>query len=268
MPTATSADGTRIAYDRAGSGPAVILIGGATATRGLNVPLTEALSEHFTVLNYDRRGRGDSDDRSAPSAFDVERELEDLAALIEAGGGVAHLFGISSGGALALEAASAGLPVAKVAVYEVPYNLAPEQPGIHREYVRTLGGQLAEGRQGDMMATFLRTVGAPDEAVEQMRQSPMWPAFEAVAPTLLYDAAALGTGQPDPARLAQIKAPLRVITGLPGDEHEVGGVEFFESAARAIVAAVPGSDHVRLPGQTHDVAAEAIAPLLVDFYTR
>ncbi|QYC37735.1 Alpha/beta hydrolase family protein [Nonomuraea coxensis DSM 45129] len=118
MHRVTSSDGTSIAYDRLGSGPAVVLVGGASADHAI---LAAELAAHFTVHNPDRRGDG-----APPCA--VERELEDLAALMEAAGGAAHLYGASSGGALALEAAAAGLPVARLAVYEVPYALAEDTP--------------------------------------------------------------------------------------------------------------------------------------------
>ncbi|WP_113701379.1 alpha/beta fold hydrolase [Nonomuraea lactucae] len=264
MRTVTSKDGTPIAFDRVGDGPAVILVSGATADRKMHTDLAQALAGDFTVLNHDRRGRGDSGD-TLP--FALEREFEDIDALIAEAGGSAHLYGISSGGALALEAAAAGLAIDRLAVYEVPYNLAEEQPRLQEEYVTTLNALLAQDRRSDMVALFMRTVAeADDHAISAMRQEPWWAGIEAVAHTLAYDAAALGTGRPPAERLGRIKAPTCVITGLPEGEQEVGGVEFFEATARAIVAAIPSAEHRRLPGQTHMVSADALAPVLTSFF--
>src|SRR5918992_2229810 len=157
MNRVTSKDGTSIAYDREGSGPAVILVGGAFVDRSENASLATELARLFTVYNYDRRGRGDSGD-TLPYA--VEREIEDIEALIAEAGGSAHLYGISSGGALALEAAAAGIAIEELAVYEVPYNMADDGPKRHREYAEQLEAFLAEGRRGDAAELFMRTAGA------------------------------------------------------------------------------------------------------------
>ena len=121
MDRVTSKDGTSIAYDRIGDGPAVILVGGGLDDGSENAPLVPELAEEFTVYNYARRGRGDSGD-TLPYA--VEREIQDIGALVAEAGGSAHLFGVSSGGALALEAAAAGIAIDRLAVYDVPYNMA------------------------------------------------------------------------------------------------------------------------------------------------
>src|SRR5918995_5747489 len=141
MGRVTSNDGTSIAYDRRGTGPAVILVGGGLDDGSENAPLVPELAEHFTVYNYARRGRGDSGD-TLPYA--VEREIEDIEALITEAGGSAHLYGVSSGGALVLEAAAAGTAVDKLAVYEVPYNMADDWPQRWRQYVEKLEAVLAE----------------------------------------------------------------------------------------------------------------------------
>lgn len=263
MRSVTSKDGTRIAFDRVGDGPPVILISGATADRRWNTSLADALAADFTVLNYDRRGRGDSAD-TLPYA--IEREFEDIDALIADAGAPAHLYGISSGGALALEAAASGLAINRVAVYEVPYSLDEDEPRKHQEYLDTLNALLAEGRRGDMAVEFLRLVGMPEEAIAQMRTSPEWAGMEAVAPTLPYDAICLGTGQPNPDRLGWITAPTCAINGAPEGGHEVGSTALFEAAARAIVDCVPRAEYRILPGQTHMVQAEALAPMLTSFY--
>jgi pimeloyl-ACP methyl ester carboxylesterase len=258
----TSQDGTRIAFDQLGSGPAVILVGGATMTRQGNAPLAEALAGEFTVLNYDRRGRGGSGD-TLPYA--LEREFEDIDALITAAGGSAHLYGISSGGALALEAAAAGLRIDRLAVYEVPYGMGEDQPREQAEYIANLE-RAAKEAPGARMEVFLRVVGLDDDAVAATRNSEAWPGLVAVEHTLAYDAASMGTGQPPADRLARITVPTLVLTGAPEGEHEVGSAAFFDAAAEAIVAAVPSAEHHRIPGQTHAVDPQALAPVLAAFY--
>jgi alpha-beta hydrolase superfamily lysophospholipase len=265
MSQVTSTDGTPIAYDRQGSGAAVILVGGAFTDRSENAPLAAELAAHFTVYNYDRRGRGQSGD-TLPYA--LERELEDLAALIEVAGGRAHLYGISSGGALALEATAAGLAVDELAVYEVPYSLAEDAPTQQREYLQRLEALLAEGRRGDAAAFFMRTLGAPEEAIARARSSPVWPGLEALAHTLVYDAACMGNGQPPTARLATITRPTLVAVGGGSPESFVGGGgDFFAQAAEVIAASIPHAQHQVIPGQTHMVDAKALAPVLTGFFT-
>lgn len=217
MSRVTSKDGTSIAYEREDAGPAVILVGGGAVDRSENVPLVPELAPHFTVYNYDRRGRGDSGD-TLPYA--VEREIEDLGALIPEAGGPAHLYGISSGGALALEAAAAGIAVDRLAVYEVPYNVAGDWPQRWRRYVEELGALLAEDRRGDAFERFMRPADAPEEAIRSARSSPRWTGLEAIAHALAYDAACLGDGRPPTARLAKISRPTLVATGAGGRAPE------------------------------------------------
>jgi pimeloyl-ACP methyl ester carboxylesterase len=262
MNRVTSKDGTSIAYERSGRGPAVILVGGGLvdpvtgrAGRWENVPLATELAQHFTVWNYDRRGRGDSGD-TLPYA--VEREIEDIEALIAEAGGSAHLYGVSSGGALALEAAAAGLAIDKLALYEVPYSVGDDASHRWREYVEQLGPVLAEGRRGDAVELFMQVAGASEESIGSARSSPMWPGLEAIAHTLAYDAACLGSGQPPTAQLAQITQPTLVATG--------GGDEFFEQAADAIAASLPRAERRVLEGQTHVVDPKAFAPVLERFF--
>src|SRR5215213_9881365 len=200
----TSNDGTTIAYDRKGSGPAVVLVGGAQDDGAENAPLIPALAEHFTVYNYARRGRGAS---GFTEPYAVEREIEDLDALIAEAGGSAHLFGASSGGALALEAAAAGVAVDRLAVYEVPWSTDPAWPARWHAYVDELGALLSAGRRGDAFELFMRLAETPEETVAAARSAPFWPDLEAIAATLAYDAACLGDGQPPTARLARITRP-------------------------------------------------------------
>jgi pimeloyl-ACP methyl ester carboxylesterase len=262
MSQVTSKDGTAIAYDRQGSGPAVILVGGGLvdpatgrAGRWENAPMAAELAARFTVYNYDRRGRADSGD-TLPYA--VDRELEDLDALLAEAGGRAHLYGVSSGGALALEAAAAGLAVDRLGVYEVPYFVADDALQRWREYVEQLGTALGEGHRGEAVELFMRVAGATEEMVAGARGSPVWPGLEAVAHTLAYDAACIGDGRPPTARLATISRPVLVITG--------GGEGFFEEAADAIAAGVPNAERLTLEGQAHVADPKVVAPVLERFF--
>jgi pimeloyl-ACP methyl ester carboxylesterase len=171
MQQVISKDGTSIAYDRQGSGPAVILVGGGLDDGSENAPLARELAEHYTLYNYARRGRGESGD-TPPYA--VEREIEDIEAFLTEAGGSAHLYGVSSGGALALEAAAAGLAANKLAVYEVPYNMADDWPRRWQEYVQQLKAVLAEDRRDDALELFMRFTGSSDEEIAGAKQSPFW----------------------------------------------------------------------------------------------
>jgi pimeloyl-ACP methyl ester carboxylesterase len=252
----TSRDGTSIAYDRQGQGPAVVLVTGALDDGSENAPLASELARTFTVLNYARRNRGDSGD-TLPYA--VEREIEDVEALIGEAGGSGHLFGVSSGGALALECAAAGLPIDRVAVYEVPYFVDDESLQRWREYVQKLGTVLAQGRPGDLLELFHRLTGFSDEDIAAARSSPFWPAAQALEHTLAYDAAVLGDGRPPTARLASIRQPTLVATGG-------GSGGFFEPGADAIAAAVPQAERRTFEGQGHVVDPQTFAPVLERFF--
>jgi pimeloyl-ACP methyl ester carboxylesterase len=221
--------------------------------------LAELLAKHFTVYNYDRRGRGDSTD---VQPFAVEREIDDIAALIDQAGGTAFLYGISSGAALAMEAAIAlPLKVRRLVMYEPPYNDDAGSRQRWREYRRNLSEAIAAGRKGDAAALFMTQVGMPAEAVNAMRQQPFWPMLEAIAPTLAYDAAVMGDEAAVPVqRAAGVSVPTLLVTG--GDTYP-----FMHEAARALAGAMPNARHQILPGQTHDVSPEALAPLLIEFLT-
>jgi pimeloyl-ACP methyl ester carboxylesterase len=264
MDHVTSKDGTSIGFDRLGSGPVIILVGGAFVDRSENASLATELAKQFTVYNYDRRGRGDSGD-TPPYA--VEREIEDIEALIAEAGGSAHLYGISSGGALVLEAAAAGIAIEKLAVYEVPYNMADDGPQRHREYAEQLEAFLAEGRRGDAAELFMRTAGATEEMIAGAKDSPVWAGLEAIAHTLAYDAACMGNGQPPTARFARITQPTLVATGGGSPDSFVGGGgDFFGKAADAIAASIPRAERQTIEGQTHMVDPKALAPVLERFY--
>jgi pimeloyl-ACP methyl ester carboxylesterase len=259
MSEVTSKDGTRIAFDRLGDGPELVLVDGALCSRAFGPmgPLAALLAPHFAVLTYDRRGRGDSGD-TLP--YSVEREVEDIEALIAEAGGSAFIYGTSSGAALALEAASRlPTPITKLALYEPPYTLDAE--GIQRfnEYRMQLLELLAAGRRGDAVELFMRLVGASDGGVAGMRQAPVWPLFEAAAPTLAYDAAALGDSSVPTERAASVTIPTLVMAG--GETFP-----FIRSAAQALADAVPHARYRTLEGQTHEVIDEAIAPVLEEFF--
>jgi pimeloyl-ACP methyl ester carboxylesterase len=263
MSRVTSKDGTLIAYERVGSGPAVILVGGGAVDRSENAPLAPELAHRFTVYNYDRRGRGESGD-TLPYA--VQREIEDIEALIAESGGPARLYGVSSGGALALEAAAAGLPIDKLAVYEVPYSMADAWPQRWREYVEQLEELLAAGRRGDAFALFMRLAESPEESIASARNSPMWTELESIAPTLAYDAACLGDGRPPTARLAAITRPTLVATGSARQPGAASWVQALDQAAAAIAAGIPQAEHLIIEGQGHVVDPKTFAPVLERFF--
>ncbi|GHD94816.1 alpha/beta fold hydrolase [Streptomyces naganishii] len=253
----TSRDGTSLAYEVTGQGPTVILVSGAMSTGGTMAPLAQRLADRCTAVVYDRRGRGASGDTKP---YAVEREVEDLAALIDAVGGDAGLFGVSSGGALVLEAAASGLAVGRVAVYEVPYadHLAggAEQEAAYKE---RLNQALAEDRRGDAVELFLRLTGLGEQMIQGARQSPMWAGMEAVAPSLAYDDAVMGDGLVPRERLAEVSVPVLAV---------VGGASpaWMRAASREIAETVPRGTHRVLEGQTHMVEPEVLAPVLAEFF--
>ncbi len=255
--TVTSADGTSIAYDRVGAGPAVVLVQGAFSTRHdpIMAGIAGTLASRFTVYNYDRRGRGDSGD-VAP--YSVQREIEDLTALIEAAGGEAMVFGGSSGGALALEAAAAGAPITKLAVFEPPYATGP---GRTLPSARELAALAEEGRRGDAVELFL-TEGAemPPEAVAGMKAQPFWPQIEAVAHTLAYEAAVVGDG-PVPDRLSEVSVPTVVLAGSASSDR-------MRDAAEAVTGRLADARLTPLEGQAHGQADPvAIGQAVEEFFT-
>ncbi|WP_399889327.1 alpha/beta fold hydrolase [Streptomyces sp. BBFR51] len=253
-----SRDGTPIAYERTGRGPAVVLVSGAMSTGSTVAPLAAELSDRLDVTVYDRRGRGESGD-TAPYA--VEREIEDLAALIETLGGEVSLYGMSSGGALVLRAAASGLPVRRVAVYEVPYAMDDAAVRAAASYTERLTEALGQGRLGDAVEEFLRHTGLGEEMIQGARQSPMWAGMESVAPSLAYDDAAMGDSRVPKSELASVTAPLLALAGGASDA-------WWHEAARAIAGAAPDGAYGTVDGQTHMVEPGVLAPVLVEFLTR
>jgi pimeloyl-ACP methyl ester carboxylesterase len=260
--TVTSTDGTTIAFDRTGQGPAVILVAGAFSYRHFPMlpKLAARLSENFTVINYDRRGRGDSGDTKP---YAVEREIEDLAALIADAGGSAHVWGLSSGAVLALRAAAAGLPISKLALYQPPFRVA-EGDAAPADLVTRLQQFLDLDQRGAAVKYFMtKGMGAPAPVVAIMRLTPIWKRLTAVAHTLPYDVAILGDnafGKPlDPAQWSAVTQPVLVLDGAkaPGAVHQ---------AADAIAAALPDARRDSLAGQSHNVSVDALAPALNSFF--
>jgi pimeloyl-ACP methyl ester carboxylesterase len=258
--TATSADGTTIAYEAWGSGPVVVLVGGAFNDRGTWTELARHLSRLFTAVSYDRRGRGDSGDTRT---YAVEREIEDLTAVIRAVSGeegTAYVHGTSSGAVLALRAAAAGAPIRAVSGLEPPFRV-PSGPPMPEGYLETLQQHLAAGRNGDAVAHFMtQAVGQPPEQVEQMRGMPMWPALEAMAPTLIYDGLVVGDADGVPTDvLGAVTVPALVVSST-------GSAPWLAEAARATAEAVPGGRYGELEGDFHQVPTGILAPSLAGFY--
>lgn len=264
MPTVTSADGTPIAYDRVGDGPPVILVDGALCYResGPNGELAAQLADRFSVITYDRRGRGASGDRPP---YAVAREVEDIAALVAAAGGSASVYGISSGGSLALEAAAAGLAIDRLAVYEAPLIVDDSRPPLPADYEHEMRRLVDEDRRSEAVRLFMRRgVGLPAPMVAMMRLMPAWSAMKGVAHTLPYDTALtadLQLGRPVPAdRWSQVAVPTTIICGGKSPA-------WMQHGMRALAGAVPGASHRTLEGQTHIVKAPALAPLLIEAFT-
>jgi len=262
MRTFTSKDGTTIAFDQSGKGPVVILVDGALQYRAFDQGMTqlaELLAPHFTVIHYDRRGRGDSTDTKP---YALEREIEDIEAIIGDIGGSACLYGISSGAALALEAAlQLGDKVKKLAMYEAPYNDDPTAQQAWRDYIKQLRELLAADRKGDAVGLYMMLVGAPADQVEAMHQHPMWPLWEAVAPTLAYDhIAALGEDASVPIeRATKVKVPTLVMNGSES-------FPFMSITAQTLADAIPNAQHRIVEGQTHEVESAVLAPVLIEFF--
>ena len=265
MSTVKSKDGTTIGFDRMGDGPPVILVGGAFQHRAFDPrteQLAQLLAEHLSVYHYDRRGRGHSGD-TPPYA--VGREIEDLNALISDAGGSAAVYGESSGGNLVLEAAARGLAITKIAVWEANVLVDSSRPPLPHDYVQRLTELSASDSRDEAVGYFLTTaVGMPAEYLVPMRQTPMWAGMEAVAHTLAYDGAVVGdsmAGTPTAAteRWRAVTVPALVLDG--------GQTSWMSTGADALAKALPRGQRRTLAGQEHGVAAEAIAPILTEFFT-
>lgn len=254
-----SKDGTAIAFDQTGQGPPIILVGGAFSYRAFPgfVQLAELLAKRFTVINYDRRGRGDSGD-TAPYA--VEREIEDLQSLIKEAGGSAHVWGMSSGAALALAAAAKGLNIKRLALFEPPFmvgNSGHRPPPDHQAQLKAL---IAADRRGDAAKFFLaKVMGIPALIVAIMRLMPFWSKLKATANTLPYDAAIMGDFSFPTQRVASVRVPTLVIAGEKSPP-------VLRDAVQAVADTLPGAQHRVLKGQSHNVSMKALAPVLEEFF--
>jgi pimeloyl-ACP methyl ester carboxylesterase len=261
--TTSSQDGTLIAYECVGAGPALVIVDGAFGSRafGPNVSLPPLLTDRFTVYHYDRRGRGDSGD-TAPYA--VRREVEDLESVIDAAGGSAYVYGISSGALLAFAAARA-FPhkIRRLAVYEPPCVVDESRNPWPADFLQRLTASIASGRRGAAVKLFMREGSAmPAFLVALTRIMPAWSKLTAVAHTLVYDAHVMGdtgSGRPLPAEVFSVDIPTLVVDGGKSPT-------WLHHAADAVVTAVPGSERRTLEGQTHFVKPKAIAPALEEFF--
>lgn len=256
-----STDGTSIAYERSGTGPALIIVDGALCSRGFgpSAALAKDLGRNFTVIRYDRRGRGESGDTTP---YAVDREVDDLRALIEEADGRASMLGLSSGGALALHAAAAGLPVDAVIAYEPPYVYEGAASGDtdHEAHLKAL---IARGDRGGAVTYFMRDmVGAPWFVPLMLRLFFwMWPKLKAVAHTLPYDAAVMTRFRVPRDRYAHIAVPVEVLNGGKSDLR-------LKNAARTVADAVPGATHGELAGQTHNVNPAVLAEAVRGFFSQ
>ncbi|WP_236791081.1 alpha/beta fold hydrolase [Amycolatopsis sp. GM8] len=261
MTTVTSRDGTAIAYERSGAGPAVVLVDGALCYRasGPSRPLAEQLKSDFTVYTYDRRGRGESGN-TLPYA--VEREVEDLEAVIEEAGGTAYVYGISSGAGLALEAASRIPGITKLAVYEPPFIVDDSREPLPEGNPARVEAAVAAGRRTEAVKMFMRQVGVPGFMLAVMPVFPVWAKLKGVAHTIPYDLTIMDEGQhghPLPAgKYESVKIPALAAAGGKSPQWMLNSV-------RAVAAALPDSRHQVLPGQNHMVKPQAIAPVLTRF---
>lgn len=266
----TSSDGTTIAYDRQGRGPAVVLVGGALDDGAENASLVPALAEHFTVYNYARRGRGAS---GFTEPYAVEREIEDLDALIAEAGGSAHVFGASSGGALALEAAAAGSAIDTIAVWEVPYAVGDDMRPQIEEYVADTRRAFDAGRDEEVLELFMRLSGASDDNIAARKaagkQTSHWADSVALAHTLVHDSVFHNRYQLPTDRLATITQPVLVTTGGPITVPYMAGLpsDYFDRAADALADVLPHARRRTLDGPDHVVDPHILVPLLLRFFS-
>jgi pimeloyl-ACP methyl ester carboxylesterase len=255
--TLTAPDGTTIAYQVTGTGPALVLVVGAFCDRTSTADLTALLADDHTVYEYDRRGRGASGD-TGPYA--PQREVEDLTALIAATGGTPYVYGHSSGGIIALEAAAAGAPMRALVVYEPPWTAEDDGSGGSDELLAEVRGLVDAGDRDGAAAAFARATGAPAEVVEMMRRGPGWPRMVELAPTLVHDLTLGNGGRVPVERLGRVAVPTVALAG---------GVSppWAARAAGAVAAAVPGARQSVVPGQHHGIPGAAVAPVLRELFT-
>jgi pimeloyl-ACP methyl ester carboxylesterase len=261
MEKVASADGTEIAYERSGEGEPVIVVAGAMCNRAIARGISARLAEDFSVLNYDRRGRGDSGDAKE---YAVQREIEDLAALVEAAGGSAHVYAHSSGAALGLQAAAAGLAFSRLVAHEAPYRpRGGGDSGSARRYAEELNRLVDGDRLGDAVELFMGMTGMPEEMIKGARRDPSWAKMEVLAPTLPYDAEVMGSidndGELPAGLLDQIEPPVLSIYGSISPPR-------MKEAATEIAEGVADGRLLCLEGQHHVVPPDVLAPVVVEFF--
>lgn len=256
MPKVTSKDGTIIAYDIKGQGPVIILVLGALNRRAQGKKLTEQLSDSYTIVSYDRRGRGDSTD-TLP--YSTEKEVEDIAVLIAELGGSVYLYGHSSGCILALMAAMKMPGAVKgLALYELPYNAEDSARKESEEYRKQLADFLKQDKKGEAVALFVRSVGVTDKQIAAMERLPMWKGLTSMAHTLAYDTIELMEQYP---RLDLKKIPTQTLVMYGG-----ASPSFMSETARALSKTLPNATLASIDKQTHDVKANVMAPVLAEFF--
>lgn len=256
----TSQDGTRIAFQRWGDGsrPPIVLVGGALNERSTFAPLAAHLARSFTVFSYDRRGRGDSGDTPPQS---LDREIDDLAAVIALVGMPVFAFGVSTGAVLAVESAARGVDIAALALIEPPFILDNSRPSMPTDFCAQLDELVAAGRRGDAVELFLtEAVEMPPEVIAPMWNAPMWPNFEAIAHTISYDIAIMGDFLL-PTHWSTVTVPTLVMDG--GES-----APWRQNAAKTVAETLPHANRITLEGHPHDVDPEILAPLLEHFFLR
>jgi pimeloyl-ACP methyl ester carboxylesterase len=258
MKTVASHDGTSIAFERRGEGLPIIFVVGAFNDHNRAVPLASALQQRFTTYVYDRRGRGSSGDNQP---YAVQREIEDIDALVREAGGSALVFGHSSGATLALHAAASGSNINEMVLYEPPFDVDGSRPKPPADLAEQIAQLVSSDRRGDAVELFqTKGIGLPKEVVLQLRNAPFRPGLEAVAHTLVYDALITGDLSLPADLIGSVATPTLVVAGDASPP-------FMQSAARAVADALPNGKHRPLPGQTHDIVPEVTAPIIEAFFT-
>jgi len=264
MGMARSRDGTRIAYDQRGSGPPVLLVDGAFDHRawGTSQQLAELLASHFKVIAYDRRGKGDSGNARL---YSIDREVEDIAALIAVAGGTANLYGASTGAALALEAARRGLNIRKLALYEPPFVVDATRPAVAPDLIARLQALIKVNRRSAAVRLFLTTAGVPAMGITLLRLTPTWAKLKQSAHTLVHEAAIMAGDQEgkalSAARWSSITLPVLVMEGARSPR-------WMHNAMLALQHVLANARYQQLPGEKHRPRPEAMAPALREFFGR
>ena len=252
-----SSDGTRIAFTKTGNGPALVIVSGALSHRALlgDTLLVPRLAEHFSVYTYDRRGRGESGDAKP---YAVDREIEDLEALIDHAGGSAYLYGVSSGAALSLQTAAklGAAKVSKLAIYDAPYGQPQRAFTEQKERINQL---VSTGQPGDAASYFLSAIGTPPKVLEDKKRSPAWEAMKKIDFTLAYDYEVLGDGDLPEDVAKAITVPTLVMNGEKS-------LDFMHASAARIARLIPNARHATIKGQAHQAAAETMVPVLTEFF--